>query len=251
MNTVKTKYGEFLPYSGASDLRKKYRCPVEYHDNGNVRSIYLQKPVTACFPAGKFQAEMMTFYEDGSIKRIFPLYGQLSAYWSIEDEVGSAPYYRFGFSGNDINVRPQCLFFYPSGKLRSITLWPGDEIEIITPAGSIVSGLGIELYENGSLRSIEPVFGTVIQTPYGEVKPYIYRALMLHAENASMVFSEDGKLKSLKTLTSVLGVNGTEYKASGYRYPLSISFGDGEIVIGTGKDQDIRIGTVENSVRFL
>ena len=29
--------------------------------------------------------------EDGSAKRIFPLYGQTTAYWSIEEEMENAP----------------------------------------------------------------------------------------------------------------------------------------------------------------
>ena len=52
MNKVKTKYGYFTACSDASDLRKKYRCPVEYHQNGNVRSIYLQDTEEVTLPEG-------------------------------------------------------------------------------------------------------------------------------------------------------------------------------------------------------
>ena len=148
------------------------------------------------FPAGSFQAELITFYEDGSAKRIFPLYGQTTAYWSIEEEMENAPYYDFTIAGEVFHIRPQCIYFYPSGKIRSITLWPGDEISVNTPAGIIRTRLGVELYESGKIRSIEPVFGSIIKTPEGVFKHYPCLHVMLHAEKASWVFSEDGKILS-------------------------------------------------------
>lgn len=146
------------------------------------------------FPSGDFQAELITFYEDGNAKRIFPLYGQISAYWSIEEEAEYAPEYDFEIAGGTYRIKPECIFFYPSGKIRSITLWPSDELSIKTPAGLIKTKLGIELYENGSIRSIEPVYGTVISTPTGDIRPFRYRPVMMHAENATLKFTEDGKL---------------------------------------------------------
>ena len=35
---VKTKYGNLLPCSGASDYRKKHRCAVSYFESGSVKS---------------------------------------------------------------------------------------------------------------------------------------------------------------------------------------------------------------------
>lgn len=63
-----------------------------------------------------------------------------------------------------------------------------------TPAGPIKTKLGIELYESGRIRSIEPVYGTVISTPEGDIKPFKYRPIMMHAENATLGFEEDGTL---------------------------------------------------------
>lgn len=250
MNAVSTKYGVFLPCSDASDLRKKYRCPVDFYDNGRVRSIYLQEPVKVDFPAGRFQAELLTFYEDGSIKRVFPLYGQISAYWSIEDELNSAPYYDFVFEENSLRMRPQCLFFYPSGKIRSITLWPDDTVNIKTSVGCIKTKLGIELYEAGSIRSIEPVFGTVVRTEYGDIKPFVYHELMMHSEYASMVFYEDGGLKSFSTIGSEVVINGTVYKPGGYLLPLMITFGDKKLTVRRGDGLNIEVDPSRNDVIF-
>ena len=191
---ISTKYGNLLPCSGASDYRKKHRCAVCLYDSGALRSVYLEEPQVLSFPSGDFQAELITFYEDGNAKRIFPLYGQISAYWSIEEEAEYAPEYDFEIAGGTYRIKPECIFFYPSGKIRSITLWPSDELSIKTPAGLIKTKLGIELYENGSIRSIEPVCGTVISTPSGDIRPFRYRPVMMHAENATLKFTEDGKL---------------------------------------------------------
>ena len=194
MAFISTKYGNLLPCSGASDYRKKHRCAVCLYDSGALRSVYLEEPQVLSFPSGDFQAELITFYEDGNAKRIFPLYGQISAYWSIEEEAEYAPEYDFEIAGGTYRIKPECIFFYPSGKIRSITLWPSDELSIKTPAGLIKTKLGIELYENSSIRSIEPVYGTVISTPTGDIRPFRYRSVMMHAENATLKFTEDGKL---------------------------------------------------------
>ena len=194
MSVISTKYGNLLPCSGASDYRKKHRCAVCLYVSRALKSVYLEEPQVLSFPSGEYQAELITFYEDGNAKRIFPLYGQISAYWSIEEEAEYAPSYDFEIAGEKYHIKPECIFFYPSGRIRSITLWPSDEMTFNTPAGPIKTKLGIELYESGRIRSIEPVYGTVIHTPAGDIKPFKYRAVMMHAENATLKFTEDGNL---------------------------------------------------------
>lgn len=247
---VKTKYGFFTACSDASDLRKKYRIPVEYYPDGTVRSIYLQEPEEVTLPEGRFQAELMTFYEDGSIKRVFPLYGQLSSYWNVEDEIEDAPEYVFTINDQNISIRPQCIYFYPSGKIRSITLWPVDSITVDTPAGTVTSKLGIELYEDKTIRSIEPAFGTVLSTGFGDAKPFMVRKHMMHAEDASMKFDKDGNLASFTTLKTKVEVDGETYKAGDYRSPLIICFGDDVIEIRGAHNLNRRIDTLQNKVRF-
>lgn len=250
MDFVRTKYGIFKPCSDTSDLRKKYRCTVDYYKNGALRSLYLQEPETVSFPAGDYQAELMTFYEDGSIKRVFPLYGRLSAYWGPEDELAAAPFYVFGIEGEEVRIRPQCLYFYPSGRLRSITLWPTDTVKVRTPAGEIETRLGIELHENGRIRSIEPVYNTVISTPYGDVKPFTYREIMLHAEGSSLVFSEEGDLVSLSTIISGITAGDETYRPGGYRQPLKVVFERDELIISRQNEPDVHIDPARVTVRF-
>lgn len=247
---VKTKYGCFTACSDASDLRKKYRTPVEYYPDGNVRSIYLQNVEEVTLPEGRFQAELMTFYEDGSIKRLFPLYGQLSSYWNVEDEIENAPEYVFAINGQNISIRPQCIYFYPSGKIRSITLWPVDTITVNTPVGTVTSKLGIEVYEDKTIRSIEPAFGTVLSTRYGDARPFMVRKHMMHAEDASMRFDKEGNLESFATLQTKVEVEGETYKAGDYRSPLIICFGTDMIEIRGAHNINRRIDTLQSKVRF-
>ncbi|MBO4242359.1 MAG: hypothetical protein J5883_03690 [Clostridiales bacterium] len=250
MEKIETRYGSFTACSDSSDLRKKYRCPVEYHRNGNVRSLYLQDITEVTLPAGTFQAELMTFYEDGTIKRLFPLYGQISGYWSVEDEISSAPEYRFTVNGHRLTMRPQCIYFYPSGKIRSVTLWPNDSITVNTPQGPVTTKLGFEIYENGNIRSIEPSFGTRYSTEYGEADPFIIRNHMLHAEDASTGFDENGNLVRFATFNTKVEINGRSYKAKDYRSPLIIFPGEGAIGIKGSDDIDLWIDTSDNEVRF-
>lgn len=250
LDQVKTNYGYFTPCSDASDLRKKYRLPVEYYPDGTVRSVYLQDISEVTLPSGTYQAEFMTFYEDGSIKRLFPLYGQLSSYWGVEDEAKDAPEYVFTINKEQYKLRPQCIFFYPSGKIRSITLWPDDLITVATSLGPVKTALGIEMYEDGSIRSIEPSYGTVFSTCYGDIKPFIIRKHMMHAENASTVFSGTGELQSTATLSTSVTVNDEVYRASDYRSPLVLFFSPDHLGIRGVSEQDIWVDTSENEVRF-
>jgi hypothetical protein len=222
MDTIITKYGNLLPCSGASDYRKKHRCAVSYFESGSVRSVYLEETEVLSFSAGDFQTELITFYEDGNVKRIFPLYGQISAYWSLGEEAENAPFYDFDLAGEKYHIRPQCIFFYPSGKIRSITLWPGDQITVNTTKGPVATKLGIEIYEDKKIRSIEPSFGTIFKTEYGDAKPFMVRKHMLHSEDASARFDEDGNLLSFTTLQTRVEADGKIYKAGDYRSPLII-----------------------------
>lgn len=250
MEKVKTKYGSFTCCSDSSDLRKKYRSPVEYYANGNAKSVYLQDAEEVSLPEGRFQAELLTFYEDGNIKRLFPRYGQLSSYWSVEDEVAEAPEYVFTVNGIDLKIRPQCIYFYPSGKIRSITLWPTDSITVTTSKGQVTSKLGVEIYENKKIRSIEPSFGTVFDTEYGKAKPFMIRKHMLHAEDASARFDNEGNLTSFATLHTKVEVNDKIYKAGDYRSPLFIYLGKGSIGIRGANDMNIWFDTAHDEVRF-
>lgn len=201
-----TQYGQLMPnYSGA-DVRKKYREAVSFYENGNIKSIYLEEPQMIQTPAGKMEAELLSFYPGGEIKRLFPLYGQISGYWTEEDEYKLAPEVELYLLGRKIKVHPLCVVFYPSGQVRSLTIWRKDTITVQTKYGEIKSNFGVELTEDGALKSIEPTFGTVLATEYGKLYPFNSENYHLQAENNSLVFDDKGELLAATTIKTGLKV---------------------------------------------
>ncbi len=180
--------------------RRKNREPITYNANGDIESIYYfdQKPVHTSI--GDIPAELVTFYENGNVERVFPRYGALSGFWSEEDEYSLAEEMNIRIGKFDLNLKPQCIRFYPEGEVWSITLWRFDEVGIKTPYGTVKTRKGFSFYRDGSLESIEPVFDTRIDTGHGIVRLYDPDAFPLNADNNSLVFNEDGTIRSMKTI---------------------------------------------------
>lgn len=197
---IETRYGVLEPNHSYADVRKKYKEPVSYYEDGTLSSIYLEEQTEIETSLGAVKAELLTFYPDGNLKRVFPLYGQINAYWSEEDEYSLAGKMEFSVLGRKICTKPLCIVFYPSGTLRSLTIWQQETLILPTGYGDIATKFGFELTEEGSLKSIEPLFGTKIQTEYGELFPYDSEIYRLHAENNSLIFDRQGKLFSAKTI---------------------------------------------------
>ena len=222
MNEIKTRYGTFIPYSGEAELRKKNKEPVTYHENGEIASIYFEEIRKVNTPLGEIDAEYLTFYPDGTLKRLFPSYGQISGYWTEEDEYSIAPEAEIALCGRTFRVHPLCIAFYPSGKVKSFTIWNRDTVTVDTKYGEVETNFGFDLREDGKLKSIEPVFGTKLETKKGVIYPFDTDNYRLSAENNSLVFDEEGDIVSVKTL----------------RTGLRVSTGTGIITIRACKAQD-------------
>lgn len=222
MNEIKTRYGTFIPYSGEAELRKKNKEPVTYHENGEIASIYFEEIRKVNTPLGEIDAEYLTFYPDGTLKRLFPSYGQISGYWTEEDEYSIAPEAEIALCGRTFRVHPLCIAFYPSGKVKSFTIWNRDTVTVDTKYGEVETNFGFDLREDGKLKSIEPVFGTKLETEKGVIYPFDTDNYRLSAENNSLVFDEEGDIVSVKTL----------------RTGLRVSTGTGIITIRACKAQD-------------
>ena len=222
MNEIKTRYGTFIPYSGEAELRKKNKEPVTYHENGEIASIYFEEIRKVNTPLGEIDAEYLTFYPDGTLKRLFPSYGQISGYWTEEDEYSIAPEAEIALCGRTFRVHPLCIAFYPSGKVKSFTIWNRDTVTVDTKYGEVETNFGFDLREDGKLKSIEPVFGTKLETKKGVIYPFDTDNYRLSAENNSLVFDEKGDIVSVKTL----------------RTGLKVSTGTGIINIRACKSQD-------------
>jgi antitoxin component YwqK of YwqJK toxin-antitoxin module len=199
-SVLETPYGRLVPNYGHADLRKKQRESVSFYEDGSLESIYLESPQSVQTSIGSLEAELLTFYPDGSIKRLFPLYGQTGGYWTEEDEYRLAKRVELHLLGQTFVVAPLCISFYPTGQVKSLTIWQQETVEVETPYGKVKSHFGFELAEDGSLKSVEPSFGTVLATRYGSLYPYDSENYRLHAEKNSLAFDANGKLRTAKTI---------------------------------------------------
>jgi len=251
-NTINIPCGILIPQYEDDGKRKKLMKSITFYENGNIESIVLQDSLSVNTRLGSFPAEMITFYESGAIKRIFPVFGSISAFWTAEDENNISPELQINlpfdvFKGKVINIT-----LYETGELKSITLWPKDTILIKTHAGEIQTRIGFCLYPDGKIKSVEPYSALSVNTPIGKVLAFDPEALGIDGESNSLVFSENGNVKSLITSMAQITVfrrDGTEivhkpsFKKSYYFddklavVPMKISFSDGCICFAKRKSK--------------
>ncbi len=193
---IKTSCGELIPsYEADYSVRKKYRNAVEFYEDGNIYSIYLNHQTIVKTPVGDLPAELITFYPDGAIKRLFPLYGQISAYWGEDDEFSLSEEVEIPVGNRRIKCHPRCIYFYPSGKVKSITIWSKSEIALLTRYGEVKTNVGASFYENGALESIEPTADSAIYVDGQKIWVFSPLSNRIHADNCSLKFHENGKIK--------------------------------------------------------
>ena len=92
------------------------------------------------------------------------------------------------------------IHFYESGALKSLTLWPGEKIVLKTPVGLMRVRTGFSLYEDGSLKTVEPAQPMRIDTSIGSVLAFDAEMVGMHADQNSVQFAPNGELLSLKTV---------------------------------------------------
>ncbi|EGD46296.1 hypothetical protein Cpap_0909 [Ruminiclostridium papyrosolvens DSM 2782] len=205
-NVIKTEYGDLIPKYGEDEVRKKYCHSISFYESGKVKSISLESSTLIKTTLGTFPAELVTFYESGSLKRIFPLNGKLSGYWGQEDEEKLCDEFRFHFPFGSFKTKIIGLCFYESGNLKSLTLWPGENIILKAAHDLIPVRIGFSLYENGKLKSVEPAYEITVPTLIGELTAYDANALGIHADCNSLVFTESGNIQALSTSSSKVAI---------------------------------------------
>jgi len=204
-NTIETRAGCFVPQYCANEFgerQKKHRSSLSFHPNGEIKSAALQHPAPIQTPLGVFDAELVTFYEDGGVNRLFPLNGLVNGFWSENQERAVAKRIDFDLSFGKFRAKVIGIHFYPGGALKSLTLWPGEMIRIQTPIGEMAVRAGFSLYENGCIKSVEPARPTEIDTPLGLITAYDPDVIGMHADQNSVQFSPSGELLSLKSLAT-------------------------------------------------
>ncbi|SFR58222.1 hypothetical protein [Anaeromicropila populeti] len=199
---IKTKYGSWIPKFSFEETRTKDRKSVDYYLDGQLKSVYMEAPSPVITEIGKIEAEFVTFYESGEIHRVFPRYGQISGFWSVEEEGALLKEITIPLAWGDITVKVACLCFYPGGQLKSITLWENECVSIPTLFGSIDARIGISFYEKGAIKSLEPIRPSVIKTPLGVFLAYDNGPIGVHGDKNSLQFYENGAIRGLKTVQS-------------------------------------------------
>lgn len=252
-NTIPTKYGNLIPKYGPEELRKKYTPSVSFYGSGAVKSIALEKQTDITTPIGGFPAELVTFYESGAIKRLFPLNGKISGYWSEADEEQLCREFKFWFPFGSFKTKIISLCFYESGNLKAMTLWPGESIYLKKQVDIFPARIGFSLYEDGSLKSLEPAYELLIATPIGNISVYDESAIGISGELNSLCFKKDGSLRSLVTSSSKVMVTAPDGSSETFEpilrpdpfeedkfilIPLKITF-DGEHVIFEGEKKKV------------
>ncbi|MBC2603474.1 hypothetical protein [Puniceicoccus vermicola] len=202
-NEVTTSAGTLVPQYRPPVLgerQKKYRSSLSFFENGQIKSAALDDSTPLQTPLGVFHAELVTFYEDGAVNRVFPLNGKIDGYWSEQNEGELAEVFDFDLPVGQFSAKIIALHFYPSGALKSLTLWPGEKIVLQSPVGEISARTGFALYENGSLRSLEPAEPANLLTPIGVIAAYDPEMIGMNADQNSVQFDPEGNLISVKTV---------------------------------------------------
>jgi hypothetical protein len=194
----------YIPKYTEEDFRTRYRDAVKFYRDGALKSVYLEEPQEINTPVGKMNAELVTFYQSGHLHRVFLSYGQISAYWSEEEEAERLGMYEVNAYGQKLKARISCFQFYESGAIKSITLWPGESITVCTSAGSIRVRYEISFYESGSIQSVEPDRPVKITKDAIDYYAYDNQAVGIGNGSNSLSFYEDGRIKSLKSAVSAV-----------------------------------------------
>ncbi len=249
-NTITLPSGTFIPqYEDQYDderRRKQLTKSLTFYEDGTISSIILQDAAQVKTSIGHISAEMVSFHENGAVKRVFPTYGTISAFWTEADERHASPELSLdlpigSYKGKAINVT-----FYPTGRFKSITLWSGNTLTVPTPLGDLQTRIGFCLYEDGSTKSVEPNSVLDVPTPLGTIPAFDPNALGMDGGSNSLVFARDGSIESLFTSTIQVSVTTAEGEktvhAPAVRLghfadvmvadPMKISFSNGQVSFG-------------------
>lgn len=197
-----TSLGRLTPQHSIDDTRRMQHPPVTFFSNGQVRSLPLETRTVVNTIVGALPAELVTFHENGAVARVFPLNGKLSGYWTEADEAGLAEVLRLDTPIGRLAAKVLCAAFSPEGELRSLTLWPGEEVTVKTPVGNAPVRLGISFHPGGALRSVEPARSMETPTPVGTIWAYDPDAVGISGDENSLAFSLSGTVSRIATVRS-------------------------------------------------
>lgn len=231
-NTIRTPYGKLMPQYEDDGLRRKFTQSLTFYPSGVLKSISLQEQTKFKTSQGEIPAELVTFYENEAIHRIFPLNGKLSGFWSEKNEYEMEPILHFRLKNMQFDKKVIGVAFYQDGNVYSFTFWPQDGLTVKLPRGEgeIEARIGLTFYQNGAVKSLEPRRTTPVQTPVGEIAAYDVEALGVTGDINSLRFHEDGSIAAVTTNTNTVTVKAPDGKETTYEPLLHMSHFEDEVM---------------------
>lgn len=201
---IKTPVGGIVPQYSVDDHGRRVLKPVNFYDNGNIKKVPLQEAADIETKYGKISAELVMFYDDEAVKKLFPLNGKLSGYWGEKDEYALAKDLELKLPCGTIKAKIINLVFYENGNIKSITLWPQETVEVQTPLGIMPIRTGISFYEDGSVKSIEPADPYTVKTKIGPISAYDNDPEGIMGDINSLQFNNQGDVTALSTTQNAI-----------------------------------------------
>ncbi len=243
-NLIVSEYGMFIPQYCPWEDGRRYESVIRLHRNGKLKSFTMQHRAKVKTSIGTIECDAISFYDDGSLNRIFPLNGKLSGYWSEAMEYALAEDILVNNGNYSFSAKIISAAFYPSGNLKSVTLWPEERIILDTPAGKCQIRTGLSFYEDGRIKSFEPAVPVKVSTPIGIISAFNPDPDGICGDVNSLEFTPAGKVKKVSTVSEKVVVVGGEEFLPGERrnlcfdtitdpVPLRIAFDDVHLFLGS------------------
>jgi len=198
--------GWLTPQYLAEDAGRRNHAWVHFHPNGALKTLPLQSRTPVNVGEEILPAELVTFYDTGEVRRVFPSSGKLSGFWTEEQEGAVTPIVTLAAGIASITAKLISAEFFPSGILSNVALWPGETVSLHTNVGTIHARSGISFFENGCLRSYEPATTIDVETPIGMLTAYDTNAVGIAGDLNSLRFNRLGAVESLITMNCTLQV---------------------------------------------
>ena len=201
---IKTPVGVIVPQYSVDDHGRRVLKPVNFYDNGNIKKAPLQEAATIETKYGKISAELVMFYNNELLKKLFPLNGKLSGYWGEKDEYTLAKELELKLPCGTVKAKIINIVFYENGNIKSITFWPQETVEAKTPIGTMRIRVGISFYEDGSIKSAEPAEPYTVETKIGKISAFDNDPEGIMGDINSLQFNNQGEVTALSTTQNAI-----------------------------------------------
>lgn len=200
-----TEYGKFRAQYTNDGARKQTINSLEFFPDGGLRKISLENQENIDTDYGEIPAELVLFYDTKKIRKIFPLNGRITGYWSEKDEYGLAKELEFNVGGREIKGKFINIEFYETGALKSLLLWSSERIQIEIGGKKVKVKNKISFYEDGEIKSVEPSEAFMLDTPIGKVN-IVNGFSSGFGYGSTILFAENGEVKQIQTTSEIFEV---------------------------------------------